>query len=92
MMIVFLSRLNPVSVFHDLRGCDFSGANLKNVSIPPKSGLSFSHESEWIECPIPVVSIPPKSGLSFSRIKRLNYVLKDKMFLSRLNPVSVFHV
>ena len=73
MMIVFLSRLNPVSVFHDLRGCDFSGANLKNVSIPPKSGLSFSHPLLFFFlCRRCRVSIPPKSGLSFSRQKKFS--------------------
>ena len=41
---------------------------------------------------IKLVSIPPKSGLSFSRVftKVLNFT-KGILFLSRLNPVSVFH-
>ena len=39
--IKFLSRLNPVSVFH-FGGKGYDRYN-RIVSIPPKSGLSFSH-------------------------------------------------
>ena len=65
---MFLSRLNPVSVFHNNKN------NNKNKNI--------------------VVSIPPKSGLSFSRywVTGDGYYTVILMFLSRLNPVSVFHL
>ena len=39
------------------------------------------------------VSIPPKSGLSFSHDGRTTTSDRNKKtFLSRLNPVSVFHL
>ena len=39
-----------------------------------------------------VVSIPPKSGLSFSLSDgKARRCLTEFLFLSRLNPVSVFH-
>ena len=42
--VLFLSRLNPVSVFHPT---PYRGRNPgKSVSIPPKSGLSFSQYEE----------------------------------------------
>ena len=87
----FLSRLNPVSVFHRFMSWQ-TGKKAIIVSIPPKSGLSFS-QVNWGKNPVDqlIVSIPPKSGLSFSLTWVVTYYAKDKLFLSRLNPVSVFH-
>ncbi len=90
-MDLFLSRLNSVSVFHYLKASE--SKNEAVVSIPPKSGLSFS-PFEGIPVgsyDICIVSIPPKSGLSFSLILFLMNSQLNIMFLSRLNPVSVFH-
>ena len=114
---MFLSRLNPVSVFHKC-GIKYKNLELRFVSIPPKSGLSFSQTSEvqtftginlFLSRLNPVsvfhsesntvivifqtviVSIPPKSGLSFSQCGIRFKKLELRLFLSRLNPVSVFH-
>ena len=44
---MFLSRLNPVSVFHFC--CLAFSPAFSGVSIPPKSGLSFSLPGESIK-------------------------------------------
>ena len=64
---MFLSRLNPVSVFHAGDETIWK----EHVSIPPKSGLSFSPRTlRLYGDEYEYVSIPPKSGLSFSRWRR----------------------
>ena len=89
---MFLSRLNPVSVFHSITGrllgvfSKLFLSRLNPVSVFHTLNVQITPEDVRI-----LVSIPPKSGLSFSHKIAAQRTHLTFQFLSRLNPVSVFH-